>query len=419
MGKQGPCCHCGVISTPLWRNGPPEKPVLCNACGSRWRTKGSLVNYTPLHCRIESVIHEEREFSEVRSMSSNKDKDVKLHNRKQNDHGMVTREVDSVRKYQKVIGEELSNRSSSGSAISDSDAQFESADVSDLTGPVQPVLWESVVPSWQRTAGNRSKQSSVEKLTKDLRTILQEQQSSCFSGTSDDDLLLESQIPAGSMEIGHGTILIRQQSKAAQEDESEASSLCINKASKSSLLSTPVLKTDKTRHLSGQGARLNNSSCWKISSHTPEFKEKLSPEEHSEDFKAIMTAQGHQISPAESIIAGDPAKNPVGGKRICETEDQKVSVNMMIKSPKRYKISLENKEPAKGGTLLMDSFAAADDIAEQDLLFDIPCNSSFQRQSFFAQPSVLDPNKLATSLRKLLSPPLAGVLIQKSLIRHN
>ncbi|CAM8877726.1 unnamed protein product [Rhodiola kirilowii] len=22
MGKQGPCCHCGVTSTPLWRNGP-------------------------------------------------------------------------------------------------------------------------------------------------------------------------------------------------------------------------------------------------------------------------------------------------------------------------------------------------------------------------------------------------------------
>ncbi|KAI3813917.1 hypothetical protein L1987_18652 [Smallanthus sonchifolius] len=35
--------------TPLWRNGPPDKPVLCNACWPRLRTKGSLVNYTPLH----------------------------------------------------------------------------------------------------------------------------------------------------------------------------------------------------------------------------------------------------------------------------------------------------------------------------------------------------------------------------------
>lgn len=38
-----------IAATPLWRNGPPEKPVLCNACGSRWRTKGTLLNYMPMH----------------------------------------------------------------------------------------------------------------------------------------------------------------------------------------------------------------------------------------------------------------------------------------------------------------------------------------------------------------------------------
>ncbi|GBG83588.1 hypothetical protein CBR_g37309 [Chara braunii] len=47
MGKSGPCGHCGVTTTPLWRNGPPDKPVLCNACGSRWRTRGNLTNYLP------------------------------------------------------------------------------------------------------------------------------------------------------------------------------------------------------------------------------------------------------------------------------------------------------------------------------------------------------------------------------------
>ncbi|KAL4556082.1 hypothetical protein LXL04_038722 [Taraxacum kok-saghyz] len=49
MGKEGPCCHCGIEHTPLWRNGPPEKPVLCNACGSRWRTRGTLADYIPKH----------------------------------------------------------------------------------------------------------------------------------------------------------------------------------------------------------------------------------------------------------------------------------------------------------------------------------------------------------------------------------
>lgn len=39
--KQGPCSHCGATSTPLWRKGPPDRPVLCNACGTRWKVKVS------------------------------------------------------------------------------------------------------------------------------------------------------------------------------------------------------------------------------------------------------------------------------------------------------------------------------------------------------------------------------------------
>ncbi|KAG5525909.1 hypothetical protein RHGRI_032267 [Rhododendron griersonianum] len=38
-----------IPNTPLWRIGPPEKPVLCNACGSRWRIWRNLDDYTPKH----------------------------------------------------------------------------------------------------------------------------------------------------------------------------------------------------------------------------------------------------------------------------------------------------------------------------------------------------------------------------------
>ncbi|KDP39944.1 hypothetical protein JCGZ_03475 [Jatropha curcas] len=231
MGKQGPCCHCGVTSTPLWRNGPPEKPVLCNACGSRWRTKGTLANYTPLHARADPDDYEDHRISRVKSISINKNKDVKLLKRKANyDNGVVgVVGPDYNQGYRKVLDEDTSNRSSSGSAISNSEscAQFGSADASDLTGPAQSIVWDTMVPSRKRTCVNRSKPSPVEKLTKELYTIWHEQQSSCFSGSSEEDLLFESETPMVSVEIGHGSVLIRHPSSIARDEESEASSLSV------------------------------------------------------------------------------------------------------------------------------------------------------------------------------------------------
>lgn len=232
MGKQGPCYHCGVTSTPLWRNGPPEKPVLCNACGSRWRTKGTLANYTPLHARADPDEYEDHRVSRVKSMSINKNKEVKLLKRKQNSDNLVVDggAPDYNQGFRRVMDEDISNRSSSGSAISNSEscAQFGSADASDLTGPAQSIVWDTTVPSRKRTCVNRPKQSPVEKLTKDLYTILHEQQSSYFSGSSEEDLLFESETPMVSVEIGHGSVLIRHPSSIAREEESEASSLSVD-----------------------------------------------------------------------------------------------------------------------------------------------------------------------------------------------
>jgi hypothetical protein len=38
----GPCQHCGTSASPQWRRGPPAKPVLCNACGTRFRRTNQL-----------------------------------------------------------------------------------------------------------------------------------------------------------------------------------------------------------------------------------------------------------------------------------------------------------------------------------------------------------------------------------------
>ncbi|KAM7250799.1 hypothetical protein ACFE04_022682 [Oxalis oulophora] len=45
--KTGPCYHCGTYSSPMWRNGPIEKSVLCNACGIRYKKGRPLENYVP------------------------------------------------------------------------------------------------------------------------------------------------------------------------------------------------------------------------------------------------------------------------------------------------------------------------------------------------------------------------------------
>ncbi|CAA0841876.1 GATA transcription factor 26 [Striga hermonthica] len=237
MGKHGPCYHCGVTSTPLWRNGPPDKPVLCNACGSRWRTKGTLENYTPLHSRAEGDEIEDRRFSKVRALAV-KNKEAKALKRKYESDAPL--DYNNNQGFRRVFDEDTSNRSSSGSAISNSEscAQYGSVDASDLTGLSQPVVWDSTLPSRKRTCVTRPKQPSpVEKLTKDLYTIWYEQQSSCLSVTSEDDLLLESDKPMVSVEIGHGSVLIRHPSSMiAREEESEASSLSID--NKKRVLST-------------------------------------------------------------------------------------------------------------------------------------------------------------------------------------
>ncbi|CAJ2663958.1 unnamed protein product [Trifolium pratense] len=273
MGKQGPCYHCGVTSTPLWRNGPPEKPILCNACGSRWRTKGTLANYTPLHARTDTVDYDDQRVSRLKIVSLNKNKEVKLVKRKKNYDNAYTASGEFTPEYNqgflKAVDEDTSNRSSSGSAISNSEScvQFCGTDASDLTGPAQSVVWDTAVPSKKRTCGGRLKHSSVEKLTKDLCTILHEQQQSCFSASSEEELLFESETPMVSVEIGHGSMLIRHPSSIARDEESETSSLsvdnkqCLMNEAYSFYGSIPMLSDYTGMNFSSQGvAKVRNSA---------------------------------------------------------------------------------------------------------------------------------------------------------------
>lgn len=231
MKKQGPCRHCGVTSTPLWRNGPPEKPVLCNACGSRWRTKGSLTNYTPLHARepFNSV-----ELNVPKIKISFKPKEQKLQKRNhQNDMSESEFEMQYCdQNFCKVAKGDNSNQYSTESEISGSEScvHFDTIEASDITGSLQSDAWDSLEPSKKKMFISFPKPSPVEKLTKELHSILYEEQASNLSRMSEDDLLYESGNPLGCSEIGYGGVLIKHPSPKFVEEESEASSFTIDKS---------------------------------------------------------------------------------------------------------------------------------------------------------------------------------------------
>ncbi|KAF1867662.1 hypothetical protein Lal_00050095 [Lupinus albus] len=60
-------------NTPLWRHGPKDKPILCNACGTRYKLKGTLENYLPRHCRQEQPNNDLNEVKGKRKLIGNGD----------------------------------------------------------------------------------------------------------------------------------------------------------------------------------------------------------------------------------------------------------------------------------------------------------------------------------------------------------
>ncbi|GAB4816360.1 hypothetical protein N2152v2_003406 [Parachlorella kessleri] len=77
--SKGPVCrHCGVTESPQWRRGPPNKPILCNACGTRYRRTGQLNHaaqnpnrkrLTPSDCAREMVGEKARVMKQPRMVA--------------------------------------------------------------------------------------------------------------------------------------------------------------------------------------------------------------------------------------------------------------------------------------------------------------------------------------------------------------
>ena len=81
------------------------------------------------------------------------------------------------------------------------------------------------MPSRKISCVTRLKPSPVEKLAKDLNSIMHGEQLYNLSGSSEEDLLYHTETPVGSFEIGSGSVLLRHPNSKSLEDESEASSI--------------------------------------------------------------------------------------------------------------------------------------------------------------------------------------------------
>jgi hypothetical protein len=147
--------------------------------------------------------------------------------KKKTNHIIMENGPFSCQNFRKMGDADPSYRSSSGSAVSYSEncGPYGASDASEMTGSAQSHAWESLVPSRKRSCVTRQKPSSVEKLAKDLNSIMHEEQLYYLSGSSEEDLLYHSETHVGSFEMGSGCVLLRHPNLKSLEEESEASSI--------------------------------------------------------------------------------------------------------------------------------------------------------------------------------------------------
>ncbi|OEL19090.1 hypothetical protein BAE44_0019889, partial [Dichanthelium oligosanthes] len=167
-----------------------------------------LANYTPMH-RKDDIDDDEPRVSKLKPPTSKSKSQKKKPNHITMENGPF-----SCQNFQKMGDADPSYWSGSGSALSYSESCS-----------AQSHAWESLVPSKKRSCVTRPKPSSVEKLAKDLNSIMHEEQLYFLPGSSEEDLLYHSETPVGSFEIGSGSVLLRQPNSKSLEEESEASSI--------------------------------------------------------------------------------------------------------------------------------------------------------------------------------------------------
>ncbi|WMV12497.1 hypothetical protein MTR67_005882 [Solanum verrucosum] len=183
----------GYPETAHWRPGPPEKPVLCNACGTRWRARGTLHNYIPRHANRETRSYQLPSETTTHLVARD---DQRL------EVGVV---VSRPEGSSACLGEELNNIPSLVSAGSSSVICMQMEETNDK----DPFWNPNSVPKRKRSKLRRRILSPVERLQRQLYNILQEPEFENIRNGGEDVTLIYARnkyIPPN--EIGLGAMLL-------------------------------------------------------------------------------------------------------------------------------------------------------------------------------------------------------------------
>nr|XP_016455809.1 PREDICTED: GATA transcription factor 26-like [Nicotiana tabacum] len=195
--------------TPLWRPGPPEKPVLCNACGSRWRIKGSLDDYIPKHANKET-----QSFLLAKLPSDVKPL-VLAHDNQRLEVGQKVAGTDGSSACSEEKIDDISSSGSPGS-FSENCMQMQGTNGEAAKGP----LWNpNSVPRRKRSKLKQYILSPVERLHRQLYHMLQEPEFANTSANEEEILIYQKSKSIPPDEIGNGAMLLISPSTAREDSK--------------------------------------------------------------------------------------------------------------------------------------------------------------------------------------------------------
>ncbi|XP_059654757.1 GATA transcription factor 26-like [Cornus florida] len=208
--------------TPLWRHGPPHKPVLCNACGSRWRVSKTLDNYMPKHASASEVSGSKDTQSYQQGKLPPEVEPVipmRAHSCKK---PHLEPNIAGFDHCSAGFGEDTNNKCTSESVISLSDSciQMGSINGKDDPGSFQPAFWKPHVPTRKKSKLKQRILSPVERLQRQLRNILQEPEFSMMS--KDEDILIYDSNRMFSTETALGAMLLKSPAASSTERGTKA-----------------------------------------------------------------------------------------------------------------------------------------------------------------------------------------------------